>query len=96
MAGYKAYIEELLANAAAEGRDLVCMRSIPMAERISDNFNIINWIEQAINEFQREHEKPELVRIVAESDTAAEQYKVVYNMYYATSKATRLNDDKWD
>ncbi|MBQ3292313.1 MAG: hypothetical protein IJH43_08055 [Mogibacterium sp.] len=96
MDNYKSYVKELLANAEAQGKELVCMRSLQMVERVSDNFNRINWIEQAINEFQREHDKPELVRIVAENDAAAEQYKVVYNMYYATSKATRLNDDKWD
>ena len=96
MAAYKAYYKEHLAAAEAEGRELACFRSFPLAEKVSDNFTWANWVEQAVKECQNEHELPKIVRIVADSDAAAEQYKVVYNMFYATSKATRLQDDKWD
>ena len=96
MANYKAYVKSLLEAAGAEGRDIVCMRSLPMSDRTSDNFARIGWVEQAVNEYQMEHDKPQLVRIVADNDKAVEQDQVVYNMYYATTKAERLNDGRWD
>ena len=96
MAAYKAYYREQLAAAEEKGRELICFRSFPLAEKASDNFTWANWVEQAVREYQDEHELPKVVRIVADSDAAAEQYKVVYNMFYATSKAARLHDDKWD
>lgn len=96
MAGYKAYVAGKLSEAEAAGIRTVCMQSIPMAEEASDNFAAIGWIEQAIKEFQAEHDLPEIVRIVCDSDETAMQYKVVYNMFYADSKAMRLQDDRWD
>lgn len=96
MAGYKAYVAEKLSEAESAGIRTACLQSIPMAEKASDNFAAIGWVEQAVKEFQAEHELPETVRIVCDSDETAMQYKVVYNMFYADSKATRLQDDKWD
>ena len=93
---YKTYVKNHLAAAEAEGKELICFRSFPLAEKASDNFTWANWVEQAVKEFQNEHELPKVVRIVADSDAAAEQYKVVYNMFYAFTKADRLQDDKWD
>ena len=96
MTGYTEYMNEKLSDAEAVKAETVSFRSLPMTDKVSDYFMRAGWIEKAIHDFQVDHEYPKFVTIVCDSDKAAEQYKVVYNFYYADSKANRLNDDKWD
>ena len=90
MPAYKNYVKDRLARAGESGEKTARMRSIPMTERASDYFEAVNWIEQAIREFQSEHELPEKVCIVCDTQQTAELYKAVFNFYYADSKAARL------
>ena len=93
---YKEFIKEKLQEAAEAGRKCADFRAVELAEKPSDNFTRALWIEQAINEYQQENEMPETVRIVCGDSASGEQYKVVYNFYYAVTKDNRLDDDKWD
>ena len=93
---YRAYIKDILQEAAEAGEKSVSFRSVEMAEKPSDNFTRAGWIEQAVNEYQMQNGLPDTVRIVCPDSAAAEPYKVVYNFYYAVTKEERLDDEKWD
>ena len=96
MANYMAYMQEQLEAAEAARQETACFQSLEMTGTNSIDFRNIGWIERAVQMFQQEHALPKTVRIVCDSAKAAENYKVVYNFYYASSKADRLEDDKWD
>lgn len=51
---------------------------------------------KVIYDFQREHELPEIVRILCDSKATAKMYRQIYNFYIAPTKADRLNDGDWD
>ena len=53
-------------------------------------------IEQAILDHLKEHDYPKEVRIVCDNEDVAKEYRVVYNFWFAESKAARLNDGTWD
>lgn len=91
-----AYIGEILRAAAEEGRKSVDIQGIAEMEKVSDIAGAARLMEQPVIDFARENALPETVRFVCDSEKVATLYKVVYNMYYADSKETRLEDERWD
>ena len=51
---------------------------------------------KVIQDFQREHEQPGVVRILCDSEDTARMYRQIYNFYIAPTKAERLNNGEWD
>ncbi|MBQ6621837.1 MAG: hypothetical protein IJH75_03295 [Mogibacterium sp.] len=96
MENYKGYMHRMLEDAAMKQMETVCFQSLELDARTSVNFQNISWIEQAIREHQQVSEYPKTVCIVCSDEKTADQYRVVYNFYFAESKASRLNDGKWD
>lgn len=90
------FYKEEMAKAAEENAEILCFENIPFVEKNSDNFQNIYILEKAIMDFLRTSEYPKKVRIVCEDRDKAELYKVVYNFYYPSIKAERLDDDRWD
>ena len=84
------------AKAAEEGRKSVDIQGIAETEKVSDIAGAARLMEQPVIDFARENALPETVRFVCDSEKVATLYKVVYNMYYADSKETRLEDERWD
>ena len=89
-------IGEILRAAAEEGRKSVDIQGIAEMEKVSDIAGAARLMEQPVIDFARENALPETVRFVCDSEKVATLYKVVYNMYYADSKETRLEDERWD
>ena len=78
------------------GQTLLELPSFELSAKNSNNFQVIGMLYKVIYEFQREHELPEIVRILCDSKATAKMYRQIYNFYIAPTKADRLNDGDWD
>lgn len=85
-----------LEEAGAAKAERLDFQSAPPGEKTSDNFALYGEIEQAILDYLKEHDFPKEVRIVCDNEDVAKEYRVVYNFWFAESKAARLNDGTWD
>ena len=93
---YNTYYTELLTQASEAQTELLLLRSIHPGEKTSETFARINLAERPVVNFLSGHAYPERVRFVCEDEETARLYKVVYNMFYAETKAARQPDDHWD
>lgn len=91
-----AYYGKLLDDAADKKTDCLDLKSVAPLEKQSDNFAVMGTIERTILDFLKDHEYPKAVRIVCNDEDTARTYKVVYNFWFAESKAERLNGEGWD
>lgn len=90
------FYRDKMTEAAVSKEELLCFEGIKFVEKKSDNFQNIYILEKCVMDFLREHDFPKKVRIVCNTKEEAELYKVVYNFYYPSTKAERLQDDSWD
>lgn len=90
------FYKETLEKAAKDQLNLLSFSSIPFTEKNSDNFQNIYFLEETIVSFLRSHAYPKKVQIVCDKASQAELYKVVYNFYYPSTKAERLEHEGWD
>lgn len=70
--------------------------SLPLADPASRMFQVINTLYKTMRDFQDTHKYPEEIRIYCEDDRILNLYMVVWNMYYAADKPSRMNDGRWD
>ena len=85
-----------LEQAAEQQISTLLFPSIPPAELNSTMFQAISIIYKAIIDFQSSHRCPEEIRIFCEDDRILQLYMVVWNLYYAEDKSSRMNDGRWD
>ena len=79
----------------AKAKDLAFL-GMDLAEKNSDNFQVIGTLFRLINQHLHMYDYPETVTIVCKDEETATMYKVVYNYYIADSKASRMQDKNWD
>lgn len=70
--------------------------SVKLSEKPSENFVKINAQLSLIMDHLRSDSFPESICILCPDDETMKEYMVVFNFYYAESKADRMNDDRWD
>ena len=92
----RAQWEAALEAASAEELEALELPCLVLSARPSKNFQVIGMLYKVIYDFQREHELPEIVRILCDSKATAKMYRQIYNFYIAPTKADRLNDGDWD
>ena len=86
----------LLSKCEASGQALLELPSFALSAKNSSNFQVIGMLYKVIQDFQREHELPGVVRILCDSEDTARMYTQIYNFYIAPTKAERLNNGEWD
>ena len=59
-------------------------------------FQAINVLYRTMRDFQDSHSYPQEILIYCEDDRVLNLYMVVWNMYYAADKPSRMNDGRWD
>ena len=79
----------------AKAKDLAFL-GMNLAEKNSDNFQVIGTLFRLINQHLHMYDYPETVTIVCKDEATATMYKVVYNYYIADSKESRMQDKNWD
>lgn len=87
---------DALENAYKEQVNVLLFPSIPYAEQNSLMFQAISIQYKAMREFQDSHPYPKEIRILCKDDRVLNMYMVVWNLYYAEDKASRMNDGRWD
>lgn len=87
---------EEISSAGEAGQDTAMVTSVKMADRPSQNFVNINAQLDSIMAHLKSGRSPEKICILCPNDETMKEYMVVYNFYYAESKADRMNDDRWD
>ena len=85
-----------LEEACNEQVDILLFPSIPYADQNSVMFQAVSVQYKAMREFQASHPYPEEIRILCKDDRVLNMYMVVWNLYYAEDKASRMNDGRWD
>jgi len=91
-----ARLQTLLAEAEQAGAEELLLQAPPSQGALGSDFSPLTGIERVIVEFQRQHEKPETVVLAFPDREYAKTAKVVYNCWFAVSKADRLLEDGWD
>lgn len=92
----EAHYTQVLQEACDSQTDILHLQGLPLLEKNSDNFQSMGNMERAIVTFLNTHKYPKEVEIIADCDEAATMYRVVYNFWFATEKATRMEDSSWD
>ena len=95
-ADIRTYYFSKLEEAGAAKTERLDFQSASPGEKASDNFALYGEIERAILDYLKEHDYPKEVRIVCDDEDVAKEYRVVYNFWFAETKAARLNDGTWD
>ena len=82
----------------AKEKDLstALITSVKLSEKSSQSFVKINAQLSLIMDHLNSGSFPEKICIVCPDDETMKEYMVVFNFYYAESKADRMNDDRWD
>lgn len=88
--------QSALEKAAGQKISTLLFPSIPPAEQNSAMFQAISIVYKTMREFQAANPYPEEIRIYCEDDRTLQLYMVVWNLYYAEDKASRMNDGRWD
>ena len=70
--------------------------ALPLAKQNSLMFQAINILYKTMRDFQDSHSYPQEILIYCEDDRVLNLYMVVWNMYYAADKPSRMNDGRWD
>lgn len=92
----EAHYTKILQEACNNQTGTLYLQGLPLLEKNSDNFQAMGNMERAIVTFLNTHKYPKEVEIIADCDEAATMYRVVYNFWFATEKATRMEDSSWD
>ena len=90
------YYVDKLQSAESESKSTISFRSAAPQQSQSDHFSLIGEIERTILSYMAEHDCPQDVVIVCDSDDTARLYKVVYNFWFAEDKPSRMDDNSWD
>jgi hypothetical protein len=90
-----AYLEDMRA-ADLTGETIVNFPGIPNAPQPSLVFQACSVVYAALNHYMEEHDRPSRVRIFCDDEGVRKMYMVVWNLYYATDKDSRMNDGRWD
>ena len=92
LSGYQKALED----ADAKQISTLVFPSLPLAKQASRMFPAINALYKLMRDFQDSHAHPEEILICCEDDQVLNLYMVVWNMYYAADKPSRMNDGRWD
>ena len=92
----EAHYTKILQEACNNQTGTLYLQGLPLLEKNSDNFQAMGNMERAIVTFLNNHEYPKQVEIITDSEEAATMYRVVYNFWFATEKAVRMEDSSWD
>ena len=88
--------QKALEDADAKQISTLVFPSLPLAKQASRIFPAINALYKLMRDFQDSHAHPEEILICCEDDQVLNLYMVVWNMYYAADKPSRMNDGRWD
>ena len=87
---------QALEKAEKERISVLDFPPIPAGPQTSAMFQAISLIYRAMRSFQSSHSYPETICICCEDDHLMELYMMVWNLYYAQGKDSRMNDGRWD
>ncbi len=85
-----------LEEADAKQISTLIFPALPLAKQTSLMFQAINVLYKTMRDFQDSHSYPQEILIYCEDDRVLNLYMVVWNMYYAADKPSRMNDGRWD
>lgn len=88
---YGGYVTAKLEEAAAAKLEVLDFQGLPEAGKNSEMFQNISFVEDAIVTHFKSNDYPEKVRIICDSEVMDNMYRVVYNFYFADTKAARLD-----
>lgn len=69
---------------------------IPSDKKTSTMFQAISLLYKTMRSFQSDHAYPKEIHIHCQDDHLTELYMMVWNLYYAEDKNSRMNDGRWD
>jgi len=90
------YYRTILEKAASEKTETIHLQGLPKHESPAVDFQLIGIMEQEIMNFLKENEYPKQVRIICDSEETSTSYRMVYNFWFAQTKAERMMDEHWD
>ena len=85
-----------LEDAEVKQASTLIFPALPLAKQNSLMFQAINILYKTMRDFQDSHSYPQEILIYCEDDRVLNLYMVVWNMYYAADKPSRMNDGRWD
>lgn len=85
------YVTAKLEEATAAKVEILDFQGLPESGKNSEMFQNINFVEEALVNHLMANEYPKKVRIICDSETMDNMYRVVFNFYYADTKAARLD-----
>lgn len=88
---YGGYVTDKLEEAAAAKVEAIDFQGLPEGGKNSEMFQNVSFIEDAIVEHLKVNAYPKKVRIICDSENMDNMYRVVFNFYYADTKAARLD-----
>ena len=88
--------QKALEDADAKQISTLVFPSLPLAKQASRMFPAINALYKLMRDFQDSHAHPEEILTCCEDAQVLNLYIVVWNMYYAADKPSRMNDGRWD
>lgn len=86
----------LLTESGQNDAATLVLQAPPSQGSLGADFSPLTGIERVIVDFLRQHDKPETVILAFPDKEYAKTAKVVYNCWFAVSKADRLLEDGWD
>lgn len=82
-----------LLDSCGDSLELPCLSP---GEKNSSSFQVIGMLYRTVRTYQREHGRPETVRILCDCEDTARLYRQIYNFYVPTTRAERMPDPDWD